>query len=61
MTGWEEKDETMKFRLVEVGDNEVYFDGLTLRRTGSKLEIFLSMRGSDGTVREEVFELERIS
>ena len=60
MTGWEEKDETMEFLLVEVGDNEVYFDGLTFRRTGSKLEIFLSMKGKDGTVREEPFVFERV-
>ncbi len=60
MTGWEEKDETMDFLLVEVGENEAYFDGLTLRRTGSKLEIFLSMKGEDGTVREEPFVFERV-
>ena len=60
MTGWEEKDETMDFLLVEVGENEAYFDGLTLRRTGSKLEIFLSMKGKDGTVREEAFVFERV-
>ena len=60
MTGWEEKDETMDFFLVEVGENEVYFDGLTMRRTGSKLEIFLSMKGKDGTVREEPFVFERV-
>ena len=60
MTGWEEKDETMDFLLVEVGENEAYFDGLTLRRTGSKLEVFLSMKGKDGTVREEAFVFERV-
>ena len=60
MTGWEEKDETMDFLLVELGENEAYFDGLTLRRTGSKLEIFLSMKGKDGTVREEAFVFERV-
>ena len=61
MTGWEEKDETMDFLLVEVGDNEVFFDGLTLRRTGTELRIFLSMKGRDGTVREEAFVFDRVS
>jgi len=60
ITGWEEKDESVDFPLVAIGDREVYFDGLTLRRRGDTLQVFLSMRGRDGTLREEAFAFERV-
>ena len=38
LKGWEEKDETIDFRLVKVTKNKVYFDELTMERI-SKDEI----------------------
>ena len=32
LKGWEEKDETVDFRLVKVTENKVYFDGFTFER-----------------------------
>lgn len=32
--GWEEKDDYVEFPLVALGENAVYFDGLTFKRTG---------------------------
>ena len=32
LKGWEEKDQTVDFRLVKVTDNKVYFDGFTFER-----------------------------
>ena len=32
LKGWEEKDETIDFRLVKVTENKVYFDGFTFER-----------------------------
>lgn len=32
LTGWEEKDETVDFRLVEVTENKAYFDGFTFEK-----------------------------
>lgn len=59
-TAWEDKDRFVSFPLVKLGKNEAWFSGLTFRRVGeNQLLIFLSMRGSDGTVREERFELTR--
>lgn len=59
-TAWEEKDRFVSFPLVKLGKNEAWFSGLTFRRVDeNQLQIFLSMRGSDGTVREERFELTR--
>ena len=32
LKGWEEKDETVDFRLVKVTENKVYFDGFTIEK-----------------------------
>ena len=34
LTGWEEKDKTVDFPLVAVEREALYFDGLTIKRTG---------------------------
>jgi hypothetical protein len=59
LTGWEEKDRFVTFRLVKLGVNEAYFGGLTFRRSENRLRTFLALRGKDGKVREESFALER--
>ena len=60
LTGWEEKDRFVSFRLVRMTPAEAYFGGLTFRRAGDdRLEIFLALRDADGTVREEAFRMER--
>lgn len=60
LTGWEEKDRFLTFRLVKLGPNEAWFGGLTFRRVGAnRLDIFLAMRDAKGTVREEQFRMER--
>jgi hypothetical protein len=59
LTGWEEKDRVVTFRLVKLGVNEAYFGGLTFRRSENRLQIFLAIRDRDGKVREESFTLER--
>jgi hypothetical protein len=59
MTAWEEKDRFVTFPLVKLGQNEVFFSGLTFRRVSERrLEIFLALR-QNGKVREERFDLER--
>jgi len=45
--GWEEKDDFLTFRLVQVGPNEAYFEGLTFRRQGDQLEIYLAMTSKE--------------
>ena len=32
LKGWEEKDETVDFKLVKLEPNKVYFEGLTMER-----------------------------
>jgi hypothetical protein len=60
LTGWEEKDRFVTFRLAKLTPTEAWFGGLTFRRVSNdRLEIFLALRGNDGNVREEVFHMER--
>ena len=60
LTGWEEKDRFVSFRLAKLGTNEAWFGGLTFRRVAAdRLEIFLAIRDKSGTVREEKFLMER--
>ncbi len=63
LTGWEEKADFVKFRLLKVEPEAVYFQGLTFKRLGrDRLEIFLALRNrTDGTVREERFEMKRVA
>jgi hypothetical protein len=61
MTGWEENDRFLTFRLVKVTPSEAFFGGLTFRRVGAdQLQIFLAQRMSDGAVREQAFDLQRV-
>ena len=60
LTGWEEKDRFVTFRLLKLGVNEVSFAGLTFRRSVDHLQIFLALRDKDGSVREEEFRMERV-
>lgn len=62
LTGWEEKNDNIKFRLLKIGRDEIAFDGLTFRRDGDDaMKIFLALRSkADGTVREAEFTMKRI-
>jgi hypothetical protein len=61
LSGWEEKADFVKFRLLKVEPEAAYFEGLTFKRIGrDKLDIFLALRNrTDGVVREEKFEMNR--
>ena len=60
LTGWEEKDKTVDFRLVKVGKNEAFFDGLTFRKLDDgSLQIFLKLTRKGGEVVEEEFRMTR--
>ena len=61
LTGWEEKDRFVTFRLVRVTPEAVHFDGLTFRRDApDRLSIFLALRDAKtGTMSEAAFRLVR--
>lgn len=43
LSPWEEKEEWTTFRLVEVGENTVYFHGLTMKREGDEIKLWLAL------------------
>ena len=48
LKGWEEKDETVDFRLVKVTENKVYFDGFTIERiSASEINIYVVVKNGD--------------
>jgi Domain of unknown function (DUF6265) len=54
-TGWEEKDKFVTFKLVRLQPNEALFQGLTFRREGDTLKIWVAMKRGE-TVSEAPFE-----
>jgi hypothetical protein len=60
LTGWEEKDKTVDFKLVKVTDNKVYFNGLTLERINdNEISIYVAIEDSGNTT-EEKFNYKRV-
>lgn len=60
LTGWEEREKFVEFRYVRTAGKLVQFEGLTFRRDeADRMTIFLALRGKDGAVREEKFEMRR--
>ncbi|REG82769.1 DUF6265 family protein [Algoriphagus antarcticus] len=43
LSPWEEKEEWTIFRLVEVGENIVWFSGLTMKREGDEISLWLAL------------------
>lgn len=59
LTGWEEKDEWVDFPLVRRGTDELFFDGLTIRRLAEdRMRVWLAFE-RDGEVGEALFEYRR--
>ena len=62
LKGWEEKDDYVSFPLVKLGAAEIYFDGMTYRKTADKtLQVLVSVSREDGTVDELEFVYERVT
>ena len=62
MTGWEEKNAFVTFKLVKLDETGAYFSGFTLKRLGpDALEGYLALRDRvSGTSREEKFTFRRV-
>lgn len=55
--GWEEKDGMVRFPLVKLGENEAFFNGLTIRRDGDRLVIWIVLsQAGERTEHELTFE-----
>lgn len=60
LVAWEEKDKTVDFKFVDRVGDRMRFSGLTFEKVGDrKLNIYLALRQKDGSVKEEVFRMER--
>lgn len=60
LVGWEEKDKTVDFKFVDRVGDRMRFSGLTFEKFGdTKLNIYLALRQKDGSLKEEVFKMER--
>ena len=60
LTGWEEKQKTVDFRLVRLGEGVVQFEGMSFHREGDgKLTVYLAIEGKDGVLHEEAFRYVR--
>jgi hypothetical protein len=63
MTGWEEKNDFVTFRLARLDETGAYFDGLTFRRAGpDRIDGFIALRDrKTGAVREEKLVYRRVT
>lgn len=60
LTGWEEKDGMVRFRLLSIAPCAAYFSGLTYRCEGKDgLLVAVRMKGEGGAVSELVFRFKR--
>ena len=60
LAGWEEKDDTVDFPLVALGDGAVHFEGMSFHPQGETLTVYLAIGSKDGgAVREETFTYRR--
>lgn len=55
-TGWEEKDETVDFKMVKLEGNKVYFDQLTFEKISEhEMNVYVVVGHDDGTQEEVQF------
>ena len=61
LKGWEEKDATIDFPLVRLGNEELIFEGMTFKKSGPDSILVTVMIGSrTGPAREEKFQYRRV-
>lgn len=61
MTGWEEKNGFVTFKLVKHDATGAWFSGLTFRRIDAdRIDGYIALRSKDGTVREEKLAYRRV-
>lgn len=59
--GWEEKEETVDFKLVKLTEDRVYFDGMTFEKVSAeKMNVYV-LTGNEGAEQETKFAYDRVS
>ncbi len=60
LKGWETKDETVDFPLVEISDRSIYFDGMTFEKISDhEMNVYVLMRNKDGSSSELKFNYKK--
>ncbi len=60
LKGWEEKDETIDFKLVKMEKEKVFFEGLTMEKINdTKMNVYVLVDDGDGE-REALFSYQKI-
>jgi hypothetical protein len=60
LTGWEDKQTTVDFRLVSLEERIVRFEGMSFHReSDTRLTVYLAIEGKDGSFHEEAFSYTR--
>lgn len=60
LAGWEEKEDTVDFKLVKIEDNKVFFDDFTLERVSDQeVNLYVVIGSKDGTLEEVQFNYKR--
>jgi len=56
LKGWEEKDETVDYKLVQIDGNRVYFDGFTIEKISrNEINMYVVVGEEDGSAEEVKF------
>jgi hypothetical protein len=60
LSGWEEKDETIDFKLVKLEENRLYFNDFTIERISDKeINMYVEIGEDEGTSNEVTFNYHR--
>lgn len=61
LKGWEEKDETIDFKLVKLEGNRAYFEGFTIEKISeNEINMYVVVGSEDGTSEEVQFNYKRV-
>jgi hypothetical protein len=58
--GWEEKEETVDFKLVKVTEDKVYFDGMTIENVSNEEMNVYVLIGNEGEEKETKFAYRKV-
>lgn len=61
LKAWEEKDESVEFKLVKVEDNAVFFEGFTIKRVNKDQITMYVMIGNEGEESDVEFKYYRLA
>lgn len=61
MTGWEEKEKVVTFKLVKIEEGKVFFDGFTIERVSDdEINMYVVIGHKDGSTEETKFNYKRV-